>query len=85
MTPENVTNFDIFEDFFNQIQSGATVRDIVKEYGGMSIYVPSYALTFRKADVMEAHGRGDSPKLIARDQRLSLSRVYEIIKEENMK
>ncbi|MBV5348386.1 hypothetical protein JZU61_01750 [bacterium] len=85
MTPENVTNFDIFEEFFNQIQSGATMRDIIKEYGGMGIYVPSYAFTFRKADVMEAHSRGDSPKLIARDQRLSLSRVYEIIKEENMK
>lgn len=84
MTPENVTNFDIFEEFFNQIQSGATIRDIVKEYGGMSIYVPSYGLTYRKGDVMEAYNRGDQPKRIARDQGLSLSRVYEIIKEERM-
>ena len=37
-----INSFDIFAEFYNRVKESENMADIIKEYGGANIYVPSY-------------------------------------------
>ena len=49
-----INSFDIFAEFYNRVKESESMADIIKEYGGANIYVPSYKGTFRNYDILKA-------------------------------
>jgi Mor family transcriptional regulator len=78
----SITNKDIFEDFTRRIREGATDEEMMREYGGMPIYVPSWSMNGRNDEIIKDYTENKlSPKELKFKYKLSLSRVYEIIGE----
>lgn len=76
-----VTNKDIFEEFTRRIrEDNATDEELMEEYGGMPIYVPSWNLNGRNDIIIADHKDGLTPKDLKFKYNLSLGRIYEIIK-----
>lgn len=76
-----VTNKDIFEEFTRRIrEDNATDEDLMEEYGGMPIYVPSWSLNGRNDIIIADYKDGLTPKDLKFKYNLSLGRIYEIIK-----
>lgn len=77
-----VTNKDIFEEFTRRIrEDGATDDELMEEYGGMPIYVPSWNLNGRNNLIIQDFKDGLNPKALKFKYNLSLGRIYEIIKD----
>lgn len=78
----SITNKDIFEDFTRRIREGASDEEIMREYGGMPIYVPSWCMNGRNDEIIQDYLKNKlSPKELKLKYALSLSRIYEIINE----
>lgn len=78
----SISNKDIFEDFTRRIREGATDEDMMREYGGMPIYVPSWCMNGRNDEIIKDYTENKlSPKELKLKYALSLSRIYEIIGE----
>ena len=76
-----VTNKDIFEQFCSMIRKGATNEEMMKEYGGMAIPVPSYKLNGRDDEIRRRYIEDKAdPKVLAREFDLGISQIYRIIK-----
>ena len=77
-----VTNKDIFEEFTRRIrEDGASDDELMKEYGGMPIYIPSWNLNGRNNLILDDYKEGLTPKELKFKYKLSLGRIYEIIKD----
>ena len=84
-----INSFDIFAEFYNRVKESEGMADIIKEYGGANIYVPSYKGTFRNYDILKEYEEGiklgkSSPVVIreiATKHSLSYNSVCAIIKE----
>lgn len=84
-----INSFDIFAEFYNRVKESESMADIIKEYGGANIYVPSYKGTFRNYDILKEYEEGiklgkSSPVVIreiAAKHSLSYNSVCAIIKE----
>ena len=84
-----INSFDIFAEFYNRVKESESMADIIKEYGGANIYVPSYKGTFRNYDILKEYEESiklgkPSPVVIreiAAKHSLSYNSVYAIIKE----
>jgi len=76
-----ITNFEIFEQFYKRIaQDRATIADLMQEYGGMPIYIPSWCLNGRNDEIVKDYLENKlSPKELSLKYHLSLSRIYEIL------
>lgn len=76
-----ITNKDIFEEFCRRIrEDGASDEELMQDYGGMPIYVPSWCMNGRNSEIIKDYTEDKlSPKELAMKYRLSLSRIYEII------
>ncbi len=75
-----ITNKDIFKDFTSRIREGASDEDMMREYGGMPIYVPSWCMNGRNDEIIKDYTENKlSPKELKFKYELSLSRIYEII------
>lgn len=76
----SITNKDIFEDFTRRIREGASDEEMMRQYGGMPIYVPSWCMNGRNDEIIKDYTENSlSPKELKLKYHLSLSRVYEII------
>jgi len=53
-----INNFDLFVEFYNKVKESSDISEIIKEYGGASIYVPSYKGTFRNYDILKEYEEG---------------------------
>lgn len=53
-----INNFDLFAEFYNRVKESESMADIIKEYGGANIYVPSYKGTFRNYDILKEYEEG---------------------------
>ena len=78
-----VTNQEIFEEFTRRIrEDNATDEELMQDYGGMPIYVPSFKLNGRNDKIIDDYVKHKlSPKKLASKYDLSLGRIYEIIKD----
>ena len=84
-----LTNIDIFEEFYRVVKQSDSISDVYKEYGGSSVYIPSYKTSLRNSDILDEYmelkqkGLGSTHivKLIATTHNLSVSQIYNITKE----
>ena len=53
-----INSFDLFAEFYNRVKESENMADIIKEYGGASIYGPSYKATFRNQDILRQYDEG---------------------------
>ena len=53
-----INSFDLFAEFYNRVKESENMADIIKEYGGANIYVPSYKGTFRNYDILKEYEEG---------------------------
>ena len=74
-----ITNQEIFEAFFDYCQSHS-IEETIKEYGGGSIYIPSYKQTYRDTDLYARYKAGASMGTLKREFHLSESQVSRIIR-----
>lgn len=73
-----VKNLDIFLDLFNKIKEGATQEEICKDFGGSSIYIPSYKKTKRDADIRKQYQSLMERKFSKKQTMLHLQRQYNL-------
>ena len=77
-----VTNMELFEELFNMIQGGASIIEVLEEWGGSSIYIPSMKSTFRNELILRDYKNGMALRELAKKYSLSLSQIYNLTKEE---
>lgn len=80
-----ISNYDVFENFFNYIKNpDVTIEDAVKEFGGSDLYIPSYKTTFRNQQICcsykERLGEKNLIHTLAKEHDLTKSQIYEITK-----
>ncbi|CAA6802556.1 MAG: Unknown protein [uncultured Sulfurovum sp.] len=79
-----ITNIEIFEQFYQDVKNAKSMADIVKEYGGSPVYVPSYKSYCRNDDILNDFRKGMSIKELAKKYDLSDRNIYSITKEERL-
>jgi len=73
-----VTNEDVFNEFVAFIRGGASDQDITREYGGGSLYIPSFKNIYRNDIIIQEFKDGKSVRELARDYELSTKQIYDI-------
>ncbi|EJP75566.1 Mor transcription activator family protein [Campylobacter sp. FOBRC14] len=58
MQTATINNFDLFVEFYNKVKESSDISEIIKEYGGANIYIPSYKATFRNQDILRQYDEG---------------------------
>ncbi len=84
-----INNFDLFVEFYNCVKESESMADVLKEYGGANIYVPSYKSTFRNRDILDEYKEelksGKPGAVIIRElsakHGLSYNSISSIVKE----
>ncbi|MBE2986636.1 DNA-binding protein [Campylobacter sp. RM12920] len=84
-----LSNFDLFVEFYQKVKDSEDIAEVLKEYGGSSIYVPSYKSTYRNADILDEYeqsikdGKSSTAAIreIAAKHNLSYNSVSAIIRE----
>lgn len=82
-----VSNYDLFEDFYNFVADGASIKEAVKEYGGSSMYIPSFKTAFRDDEIrdkyteLQEQGATRIVRTLSREYELSEVQIYAITKD----
>jgi len=82
-----LSNFDFFEDLFNAIKESDSINDVIKEYGGSSIYIPSYKSIYLHDDIRKKYleykenNTQGAVKKLSREFGISERQIYSITKE----
>ncbi|WP_298026852.1 Mor transcription activator family protein [uncultured Campylobacter sp.] len=53
-----INNFELFVEFYERIKKSANQSEILKDFGGANIYIPSYKATFRNDDIRKEYKEG---------------------------
>jgi Mor family transcriptional regulator len=69
---------EIFEAFYDYCQEH-TLSEVIQEYGGGNIYVPSYKALFRDDDIYRDYMDGMDVVALRRKYDLSERSVYKIL------
>lgn len=73
-----ITNSDIFFHLYEQIKGGATLRQVLQDFGGANIYIPSYKSVQRDEDIWEDYKNLSNKHLPKKHIMLSLQQKYEL-------
>lgn len=73
------SNCEIFFDLVNKIREGYSDIDILMEFGGGSMYVPSFKKNFRNIEIARDYNKGLSLEMLARKYQLSKRRIQTIV------
>ena len=79
-----ISNYELFEQFFNDCKQ-KSIEEVIKEYGGGHIYIPSYKKTHRNQKIYELYNQGATIKELKIKFNLSESRIRKIIRKEALK
>jgi Mor family transcriptional regulator len=81
---ETITNYDLFEEFFNFARNH-DIKETINEYGGSSFYIPSYKTIFRDEEIIKEFllrtPEVGLVKTLARKFALGERQIYAITKE----
>ncbi len=85
-----ISNFDIFFNLYERIQKGATLKEVLQDFGGANLYIPSYKTIQRDEDIREEYqsllNKKNSKKqiMLTLQQKYNLSEqhLYKILKDE---
>jgi len=76
-----ITTLDLFKQFVEFVKEAEDLNDILKEYGGDKIYIPSYKTVSRDNDLIEDFQNGISLRELQKKYDLSSSQIYKITKD----
>lgn len=84
-----LNNFDLFIEFYNNVKKSENIKDILRQYGGGNIYIPSYKGTYRNTEIIEKYDDGIKMgknsailiRQIAAEYELSYNTVLNITRE----
>jgi Mor family transcriptional regulator len=71
-----ITNLDLVKEFVKFIKSAASLDEVIKEYGGCSIYIPSYKTVYRNDEIRVKYLEMRESK--ATNIALHLAREYDV-------
>lgn len=46
-----ISNYDLFMEFYKRVKGSKKVGEVLKEFGGSNLYIPSYKSTERNRDI----------------------------------
>ncbi len=75
---ESLSNSDIFFHLYERIKGGATQKEILKDFGGANLYIPSYKSVQRDADIWEDYQELTKRELPKKQIMLSLQQKYDL-------
>ncbi len=80
-----VSNLDLFEEMYSLIKHPDTdIKKVIQEYGGSSLYIPSYKTTCRNDDIFEEYknrmGEKHLVNKLAKKYQLSMSQIFKLTK-----
>ena len=77
-----VSNVEIFDEMFNRIQSGATKKEILQDYGGANIYIPSYKTILRDDELFETYKKLREAGLTQKKIMLMLKQKFDLSEQQ---
>jgi len=76
-----ITTKELFEEFYKYVKESNNIGEVLKEYGGSSIYLPSYKSTYRNDDIIEEYKKGATVRELSKKYDISTTAIYAITKE----
>ncbi|WOE69112.1 Mor transcription activator family protein [Hydrogenimonas thermophila] len=80
-----VDSYELFERFYEFVKESAGIEDVIREFGGSSIYIPSFKNTHRNEKILKMAEAGADIREIMREFSLSEGRVRAILREAKQK
>ena len=77
-----VSNVEICDEMFNRIQSGATKKEILQDFGGANIYVPSYKTILRDDELFEEYKKLREAGLTQKKIMLMLKQKFDLSEQQ---
>lgn len=84
---EVITNEEIVSEMYDFIKKSSDIKEFIKEYGGGSIYIPSYKTQYRDDEIKKEYlelrksGRKKIAFILARKYEVTERNIYEITKD----
>ncbi|WP_300827073.1 Mor transcription activator family protein [Helicobacter sp. UBA3407] len=75
---ESLSNSDIFFHLYERIKGGATQKEILKDFGGANLYIPSYKSVQRDADIWEDYQALTKKQLPKKHIMFHLQQKYDL-------
>ncbi len=81
-----ITNEEIVEEMYAFIKDSNSIKDFIKEYGGGTVYIPSYKTIFRDEDIKNDYiemKKNKETKIafkLARKYEVTERQIYDITK-----
>jgi len=82
-----VSNYELFENFYDSIRDGASKKEVMKNYGGSNLYVPSFKTAYRNDEIRDKYteltnqGATRVIRTLSKEYELSEAQVYAITKD----
>ena len=76
-----VDNKDIFLHFIDFCKNHS-IEEVIEEFGGGHIYIPSYKTTYRDQQIYDLYKEGKSIRELKKQFSLSYSRIRSIIRNQ---
>lgn len=77
-----VSNVEIFDELFDRIQNGASKKEILQDFGGANIYIPSYKTICRDDDIFNAYQSLQNQNKTQKQIMLSLSQEFMLSEQQ---
>lgn len=75
-----ITTLEQFKELL-QFAEGKDIKEVLKEWGGSSLYIPSYKSTFRDDDIREEFKSGTNIGEICRKYSVSRKQLDRIVNQ----
>lgn len=77
-----VSNVEIFDELFERIQRGASRKEILQEFGGSNIYIPSYKTILRDDDIFATYQTLQKSETTQKRIMLTLSQQFNLSEQQ---
>lgn len=77
-----VSNIEIFRELFERIKKGASEKEILQEFGGSNIYIPSYKTIWRDEDIFAAYQTLQKANTTQKKIMLTLKQQFDLSEQQ---
>jgi len=82
---KQLSNYELFELFYNAVKESDDIVEIIRDWGGGSVYIPSFKTTHRNEEIRQKYKNGTSVKHLQREYGLSANQIYNIVNNSQEK
>lgn len=81
-----ISNYEIFQETYKFIKDSESEKEVLKEFGGSSIYIPSFKSIYRNEEIREKYthmrneGKTGIVKKLAYEYNLTESQIFRLTK-----